>query len=201
MDKITTTLSQLQRHFEKAAIDQNENDTKERARKIRNKIHFFWSDSLSERKELFWKRLHNQKDAELYEFYMQKRFVSRKFQTKLPGHCTERKIELHGNSAMDQVKNEIILKNRASEFKTQHEEIDNNVLQKIKIESTDPDVFTALKQLWVEDYEMEEEKSLAIWNKREKGLREVYDKEIREKIDGLTTKQDEQEDSPTPIPQ
>ena len=50
MDKIKTTLSQLQRHFVKAAIDQNENDTKERARKIRNKIRIFWSDSLSERK-------------------------------------------------------------------------------------------------------------------------------------------------------
>ena len=59
MDKITTTLSQLQRHFEKAAIDQNENYAKERTRKIRNKIHIFWSDSLSKRKELFWKRLHN----------------------------------------------------------------------------------------------------------------------------------------------
>ena len=80
---------------------------------------------------------------------------------------------------MDRVKNEIIiLKNRASEFRTQHIETDNNVLQKIEIESTDPDVFTALKQLWVEDYEAEEEKSLAIWNKKEKGLREVYDKEI-----------------------
>ena len=32
-------------------------------------------------------------------------------------------------------------------------------------------------------------------------MREVYDKKIRDKIDGLTTKQDEQEDSPTPIPQ
>ena len=146
----------------------------------------------SKRKELFWKRLHNQKDAELYEFYMQKRFVPEKFRTKLPGHCTEREIEMHRNSAMDRVKNEIIiLKNRASEFKTQHEEIDNNVLQKIEIESTDPDVFTALKQLWVEDYEKEEEKSPAIWNKMEKGLREVYDKEITDKIDGLTTKQDE----------
>ena len=51
MDKITTTLSQLQRHFEKAAIDQDETDTKERARKIRNKILIFWSDSLSKRKE------------------------------------------------------------------------------------------------------------------------------------------------------
>ena len=28
-----------------------------------------------------------------------------------------------------------------------------------------------------------------------------HDKEIRDKIDGLTTKQDEREDSPTPIPQ
>ena len=162
-------MSQLQRHFGKAAIDQNENDTKERARKIRNKIHIFWSDSLSKRNELFWKRLHNQKDVELYEFYMQKRFVPKKFRTKLPGHCTEMEIELHGNSAMDRVNNEIIiLKNRASEFKTQHEEIDNDVLQKIEIESTDPDVFTALKQLWVEDYETEEEKSLAISNKKKK---------------------------------
>ena len=85
--------------------------------------------------------MHNQKDAELYEFYMQKRFVPKRFRTKLPEHCTERKIKLHGNSAMDRVKNEIVLlKNRASEFKTQHEEIDNNVLQKIEIESTDPDV-------------------------------------------------------------
>ena len=67
------------RHFEKAAIDQDENDTKERARKIRNKIHIFWNDSLSKRKELFWKRLHNKKDAELYEFYMQKKFVPKKF--------------------------------------------------------------------------------------------------------------------------
>ena len=97
MDKITTTLSQLQRHIKKAAIDQNENDTKERARKIRNKIHSFWSDSLSERKELFWKRLHNHNDAEFYEFYMQERLVPKKFQTKLPGHCTEREIELHRN--------------------------------------------------------------------------------------------------------
>ena len=113
--------------------------------------------------------MHNQKDAELYEFCIQKRFVPRQFRTKLPGHCTEREIELHGNSAMDRVKNEIIiLKNRASEFKTQHEEIDNSVLQKIEIESTDPDVFTALKQLWVEDYETEEEKSLAIWKKKKK---------------------------------
>ena len=75
------------------------------------------------------------------------------------------------------------VKNRASEFKTQHEEIDNNVLQKIEIELTDSDVFTALEQLWVEDYETEEKKSLAIWNKKEKGLRKVYDKEIRDKID------------------
>ena len=111
MDKIATTLSQLQRHFEKAAVNQDENDTKERARKIRNKIHIFWSDSLSKRKALFWKRLDNQKGAELYEFYMQKRFVPKKFRTKLPRHCTEREIELHGNSAMDRVKNEIIILN------------------------------------------------------------------------------------------
>ena len=145
--------------------------------------------------------MHKQKDGELCEFHVQKRFVPRKFRTKLPGHRTEREIELHGNSAMDQVKNEIIiLKNRASEFKTQHEGIDNNVLQKIEIESTDPDVFTALKQLWAEDYETEEKKSGNMEQQR-KGLREVYDKEIKDKIDGLTTKQDEQEDSPTPISQ
>ena len=74
---------------------------------------------------------------------------------------------------MELRENIIILKNRASEFKTQHEEIDNNILQKIEIESTDADVFTALQQLWVEDYETEEEKSLAIWNKKEK-VREKY---------------------------
>ena len=34
-----------------------------------------------------------------------------------------------------------------------------------------------------------------------KRFEKVYDKKIRDKIDGLTTKQDEQEDSPTPIPQ
>ena len=113
------------------------------------------------------------------------------------GDRTARKLSNGSNE------NEIIrLKNRASEFKTQHEEIDNNVLQKIEIESTDdPDVFTALKQFWVEDYESEEEKSLAIWNKEEKGLRQVYYKEIRDKIDGLTTEQDEQEGLPSPISQ
>ena len=31
--------------------------------------------------------------------------------------------------------------------------------------------------------------------KKRKSMREVYDKEIRDKIDGLTTKQDEREDS------
>ena len=103
-------------------------------------------------------------------FTCSKRFVPSKVRTKLPGHCTEKEKELHGNSTIDRVKNEIIiLENRASEFKTQHEEIDNNVLQKIESESKDSDVLTALKQLRIEDYETEEEKCLAILVQRLKG--------------------------------
>ena len=58
------------------------------------------------------------KSAELYEIYLEKNFVPRKFRTKLPDNCTEREKQLLRNLAIDRVKHEIIiLKNRSSEFK------------------------------------------------------------------------------------
>ena len=47
-----------------------------------------------------------------------------------------------------------------------------------------------MKKLWVESYEKEEEKSLTIWNKQEEEMKNLYDKEINEKVDCLTKKQD-----------
>ena len=103
--------------------------------------------------------------------------------------------DLYGNCSIDRVKNEIIiLKNRSAEFMEQHESIDNIMLQKLESESTNGDVLASLKKLWVEDYEMEKERSLSIWNKKEKGLRQVFDKEIADKIDGLNIKPDEEEE-------
>ena len=69
----------------------------------------------------------------MYEFYIQKRFVARKFRTRLPSHCTDEQKELHGNCSIDHVKNEIvILKYQSAEFKEQHESVDNIMLQKLE---------------------------------------------------------------------
>ena len=67
--------------------------------------------------------------------------------------------------AIDKVKHEIIiLKNRSSEFKEQYEAIDTKILMKIREETADHATIENLKKFWVEDYEKEEERSLAIWN-------------------------------------
>ena len=111
---------QMNDQFKESSMNQNE--AKERAKIIRDKIQFYWNETLSKRKDFFWKRLRNQKSAELYEIYSEKNFVPRKFRTKLPDNCTEREKQLLGNLAIDRVKHEIIiLKNRSSEFKEKYE--------------------------------------------------------------------------------
>ena len=181
MEKIAVTLIQMNDQFKESSMNRNDAEAKERAKIIRDKIQFYWNETLSKRKDFFWKRLRNQKSAELYEIYLEKNFVPRKFRTKLPDNCTEREKQLLGNLAIDRVKHEIIiLKNRSSEFKEKYESKDEQLLEKIQEETSDPATITNLKKLWVESYEKEEEKSLTIWNKQEEEMKNLYDKEINE---------------------
>ena len=191
MEKIAVTLTQMNDQFKESSMNRNDAEAKERAKIIRDKIQFYWNETLSKRKDFFWKRLRNQKSAELYEIYLEKNFVPRKFRTKLPDNCTERKKQLLGNLVIDRVKHEIIiLKNKSSEFKEKYESIDEKLLEKIQDETSDPATITNLKKFWIESYEKEEEKSLTIWNKQEEEMKNLYDKEINEKVDCLTKKQD-----------
>ena len=120
-----------------------------------------------------------------------KSFVPRKFRTKLPDNCTEREKQLLRNLATDRVKQEIIiLKNRSSGFKEKYDLIDEKLLEKIQEETSDPPTIANLKKFWVESYEKGEEKSLTIWNKQEEEMKNLYDKEMKEKVDCLTKKQD-----------
>ena len=140
---------------------------------------------------MFLTTLINQKNAELYEIYLEKNFVSRNFRTKQPNSYTEKEKELLGNLAIDKVKHEIvILKNRSSEFKEQYEAIDTKILMKIREETADHATIENLKKFWVEDYEKEEERSLAIWNKKEEEFKQIYNKDIEDKVDLLTKMQD-----------
>ena len=162
MDKITTTLSQLQKHFEKAAIDQNENDTKERARKSEIKFTSSGVIVYLKGKNYSGKDCTTKRTLNSMNFTCRKGLHRRSFEQNYPDTVPKGRIArklCNGSSEK---------RNYASGFKTQHEEIDNNVLQKIEIESTDPDVFTALKQLSVEDYKTEEEKIWQCGTKREK---------------------------------
>ena len=191
MEKIAITLSQIHEQFKESTTNRNQIETKERADTIKQKIIFFSNDLLSRRKDLFWKRLRNQKTADLYEIYLEKNFVPRKFRTKLPNSYTEKEKELLGNLAIDKVKHEIIiLKNRSSEFKEQYEAIDTKILMKIHEETADHATIENLKKFSVEGYEKEEEGSLAIWNKKEEEFKQIYDKDIEDKVDLLTKKQD-----------
>ena len=113
--------------------------------------------------------------------------MPRKFRTKLPNSYTEKEKELLGNLAIHKVKHEIIiLKNRSSEY----EAIDTKILMKIRKETADHATIENLKKFWVKDYEKEEERSLAIWNKKEEEFKQIYDKDIEDKVDLLTKKQD-----------
>ena len=90
MEKIAVTLTQMNDQFKESSMNRNDADAKERAKVISDKIQFYWNETLSKRKDFFWKRLRNQKNAELYEVYLEKNFVPRKFRTKLLDNCTER---------------------------------------------------------------------------------------------------------------
>ena len=57
---------------------------------------------------------------------------------------------------------------------------------KIRKETADHATIENLKKFWVEDYEKEEDRSLAIWNKKEKEFKQIYDKDIEDKVDLLT---------------
>ena len=61
---------------------------------------------------------------------------------------------------------------------------------KICEETGDHATIENLKKFWVEDYEKEEERSLAIWNKKEEEFKQIYDKDIEDKVYSLTKKQD-----------
>ena len=191
MEKIALTLCQMHEQFKESTTNRNQMEAKERDDAIKQKFIIFWNDHLSRRKDLFWKCLRNQKNAELYEIYLEKNFVPRKFRTKLPNSYTEKEKELLGNLAIDKVKHEIIiLKNRSTEFKEQYEAIDTKILMKILEETADHATIENLNKLWVEDYEKEEERSLAIWNKKEEEFKLIYDKDMEDKVDLLMKKQD-----------
>ena len=150
---------QMNDQFNESSMNCNDADAKERAKIIRDKIQFYWNETLSKRKDFLCKRLRNQKNAELYEVYVEKNFVPRKFRTELPDNCTEREKQLLGNLVKHEI---IILKNRSSEFKEKYESLDEKFLEKIQEETSDPATIANLKKFWVESYEKEEEKSLTI---------------------------------------
>ena len=177
----------MHEQFKESTTNRNQIEAKECADAIKQKFITFWNDHSSRRKDLFWKRLRNQKNAELYEIYLEKNFVPRKFKTKLLNSHTEKEKELLGNLAIDKVKHEIIiLKNRSSEFKEQYEAIDTKILMKIREETADHATIENLKKLWAEDYEKKKERNLAIWNKKEEEFKLIYDKDIEDKVDLLT---------------
>ena len=100
MEKIAVT-SQMHEQFKESTTNRNQIEAKERADDIKQKFIIFWNDHLSRRKDLFWKCLRNQKNAELYKICLEKNFVPRKFRTKLPNSYTEKEKELLGNLAID----------------------------------------------------------------------------------------------------
>ena len=80
IEKIAIALSQMHEQFKESTTNRNQIEAKERADAIKQKIIFFWNDHFSRRKDHFWKRLRNQKNAELYEIYLEKNFVPSKVQ-------------------------------------------------------------------------------------------------------------------------
>ena len=143
-----------------------------------------------EKKRPLLETLKKPKEAELYEIYLEKNYLLRKFKTKLPNSYTEKEKELPGSLIIDKVKHEIIiLKNRSSEFKEYCEAIDTTIFMKIREETADLSTIENLKKFWVEDYEKEEERIPVIRKKKEEEFKQIYDKDIEDKVDLLTKKQ------------
>ena len=57
-----------------------------------------------------------------------------------------------------------------------------NFQKNIQEETSDPATIANLKKFSIESHEKEEEKSLTIWNKQEEEMKNLYDKEIKEKV-------------------
>ena len=85
MEKIVVTLTQMNDQFKESGINRNDVDAKEHAKIIRDKIQFYWNETLSKR--LFLETSKKPKNAEYYEVYLEKNLVPRKFRTKLPDNC------------------------------------------------------------------------------------------------------------------
>ena len=123
MNKIAETLSQIHEQFKESTTNRNQIEANERADAIKQKNYILLERSFIEKKRPLLETLQQPKGSlrkKLYEIYLEKNFVPRKFRTKLPNSYTEKEKELLGNLAIDKVKHEIIiLKNRSSEFKEQ----------------------------------------------------------------------------------
>lgn len=179
--ELTATLQSIKEAAETIKYKNKEEKAVKKARKYKNLNFTDWNKASEMRRKYNWGHVMNKKKAELYTRWQEEtpQFIPRKFRPKKsPGEIpeiTKMNIE-HAYNLVDYNIKEMHV------FAAYHEEklkdIDVQMCSKIDASNLDEDVKGKTKDLWYEETEDSQDKSLNLWQKKENFLSKKRHEEL-----------------------
>ena len=172
--------------IKQAAETIKQKDTEERLRKKARKsiiaLSCDWNHDKNLRRKYYWGHIMNKKKAELYTRWQKEtpNFIPRKFRPKKsPGEIPEIS-KLNVKNAQEMIEYNI---QEMRIFTNVHgkrfEDIDKQMFTKIDELNLDQDIKEKIKEIWSEETEESQDKSLQLWQKKENFLSRKRHEELQ----------------------
>lgn len=176
MENLKSEMSKMYTEILNAKQEGNnrEMDIEMEAMDRRNKFDT-WERDLNTRKFNYWNYLKHRNEANTYKEWLMADppFIPRKFREKPITGEPQEQLEIRRELAVQKMRAEIrILECKATQNEDKYRKIDDTIVEKIhKIKPTV--IGEKLSEMWQTECKTEEEKSKAIWLKKEEWLKEL----------------------------
>ena len=144
-----------------------------------------WKNTLNDRQKIFWLYYKNNKLAQNYKEWLDSTPIKipKKFLPKvIPGEAEDQR-EIRMRTAKETMKSEMeMMELKINNFKLKYEAIDQELYSEIETSSNNDQTKAALRKMWMEDCEHEENTSETIWKEKEQWYSSMeFDPETAEK--------------------
>ena len=145
----------------------------QQATRIRRNIISVWKKSLNERKLAYWNHLKCTKTVNTYNEWLQLEnpVLPRKFRPRTISGEHEDDKKIRRDMAVKAFQAEIkILTNKAERYRTSYETVDSEMSTIFEKRSNEEGTCEKLEVMWKKECQNEEERSIAIWAKKQEWL-------------------------------
>lgn len=156
-------------------------DAETRAKKLKISISADWNEAMTARKKGYWNSIKSRNKARLYEQWTvnHPNFIPKKFRPKIVKNEDPQRTDGRIREARERYKSDTAnLKTYEKIHYDKYTKVDSEMMKKMEELSTLPEVTENLKSMWWNQVAENENKSLEIWNRKERFLNSMKHKEL-----------------------